>query len=240
MFVQQTGGSGLYQGKQVTGSAPAPGSTTDASGDATYDALGSSSASMPNLDIVSSSVTRPLAATCHPAGTACLRVTIKVANMSTAAALTPDTDSDLVWQTQWLVPASASCDPSLASCASGGLNFDVYAEWTGSGSVQCWAGQNALEQNAEGVQLTYPGTTQLTAPGACSVVGGPNGTITIDVPVTLVSLDPGVAPYSSTLYSVTASTMTLPAQANSVPWTGGVGGIAFNLIDVAPAYDAQP
>jgi hypothetical protein len=240
MFVRQIGGPGLYQAQQVTGSATALGSTTDAAGDATYDALGSSTASMPNLDILSSGITRPPLSSCHPAGTACLRVTMTVANMSTTAPPAPDTDTDLVWQTQWLVPASASCDASLPSCASGGLNFDVYAEWTGSGTIQCWAGQNALEQNAEGIQLTYPGTTQLAAPGACSVVDGPNGTITIDVPVSTVSLDPGVAPYSSKLYSVTASTMTLPAQASSVPSLGGVGGIAFNLIDVAPAYDAQP
>jgi hypothetical protein len=34
--------------------------------------------------------------------------------------------------------------------------------------------------------------------------------------------------------------MTLPAGANSVPAFGGVGGIPFNLIDVAPGYDAAP
>ena len=240
MFVQQIGGPGLYQGKQVSGSTTALGSTNDAAGDATYDALGSSTASMPNLDILSSSITKPLPANCHPAGTACLRVAMKVAKMSTTAPPSPDTDTDLVWQTQWLVPASADCNASLASCASGGLDFDVYAEWPGSGTIRCWAGQNALEQNAEGVQLTYPGSTQLTAPGACSVVNGPNGTITIDVPVSDVSLDAGVTPFSSKLYSVTAATMTLPQQASSVPSLGGVGGIPFNLIDVAPAYDAQP
>jgi hypothetical protein len=34
--------------------------------------------------------------------------------------------------------------------------------------------------------------------------------------------------------------MTLPAGANSVPASGGVDGIPFNLIDVAPGYDAAP
>ena len=107
-------------------------------------------------------------------------------------------------------------------------------------AVACWAGQNAIEQNADGYQLTYPGATQLTAAGACSVADGPGGTITIDVPLSAVSLDAGVAPFSSRLYSVTASTMTLPALAESVPSLAGVGGLPFNVVDVAPSYDAQP
>ena len=243
MFVQQIGGSSVYQGKQVSGSTTPLGSTVDAAGDATYDALGSSSAPMPNLDIVSSSVTKPLASSCHPAGTACLRVTMRVGNMSTAAPASPDTDTDIVWLTQWLVPAAADCNAALASCGTGGLNFDVYAEsnpTVSNGAVQCWVGQNALAQIGNGIQLTYPGTSQLTGPGQCAVVNGPNGTITIDVPISSVSLDAGVAPYSSKLYSVTASTMTLQAQASSVPSLGGVGGLPFNMIDVAPSYDASP
>ena len=66
-----------------------------------------------------------------------------------------------------------------------------------------------------------------------------NGTITIDVPLSLVSLDPGVALFSSKLYSVTASTMTLPQPANSVPSSGGLGGVPFNLIDVVRGFDAK-
>ena len=92
---------------------------------------------------------------------------------------------------------------------------------------------------AEGLEIAYPGTTQITAPGPCAVVPGANGTITIDVPLSLVSLDPGVAPFSSKLYSVTASTMTLPAAADSVPSGGGEGGVPFNLIDVVRGYDAK-
>ena len=60
------------------------------------------------------------------------------------------------------------------------------------------------------------------------------GTITINVPIKDVS-EPGAI--NQTLYSVTASTMTLPQPANSVPSSGGIGGSFFNLIDVAPAYD---
>ncbi|MGZ4339080.1 MAG: hypothetical protein ACXVQ3_03385 [Gaiellaceae bacterium] len=240
MFVTQTGGTGVYARKQPSGGQTALGSTTDPAGDATYDALGAASASMPNLDILSSSISRPAVAACHPAGTACLRVSMQLGNLSLAAPAGPDTDTDLVWLTQWLVPASASCSPTAPSCASGGLNFDVYAESYQGGAVQCWTGQNAVEQNADGLQLTYPGATQLTAPGACAFTTGPGGTVTIDVPQSAVSLDAGVAPFSSRLYSVTAGTMTLPAQANSVPSLAGIGGVAFNLIDVAPAYDASP
>ena len=85
-----------------------------------------------------------------------------------------------------------------------------------------------------------PGTTQLTAPGACAVVPGPNGTITIDVPLSQVSLDPGVAPFSAKLYSVTASTMTLPQPANTIVLAAAaIGGVPFNLIDVVRGYDAK-
>jgi hypothetical protein len=49
-----------------------------------------------------------------------------------------------------------------------------------------------------------------------------------------------VAPYSSRLYSVTASTMTLPVPANTGYFGGGVGGVPFNVIDVAPGYDTAP
>jgi hypothetical protein len=116
----------------------------------------------------------------------------------------------------------------------------VYAESTNGGAIQCWAGQNALEQNADGLQLTYPGSTQIADPGACTAVSGPAGTVTIDVSLALVSLDAGVAPYNNRLNSVTASTMTLPAPANTGFFGGGVGGLPFNLIDVAPGYDAAP
>jgi hypothetical protein len=240
MYVSQNGGSGVYANVQPKGPAILMGSAPDPAGDATYEADGQTSATMPNLDIRSSKVSWPGAKACHPSGAACLRVTMKLTNLSTAAPVSPEADDDLVWLTQWLAPASPACTSSAPSCAHGGLNFMVYAESNQDGAIQCWVGQSAVEQIADGVQLTYPGITQITAPGACAVVPGSNGSITIDVPLSQVSLDPGVAPFSSTLYSVTASTMTLPAQANSVPWASGIGGVPFNLIDVARAYDAHP
>ncbi len=66
---------------------------------------------------------------------------------------------------------------------------------------------------------------------------GPKGNIQIEVPKADVSLDAGVAALDSKLYSVTASTMTLPAPANSDPSPGGIGGVFFNLIDPVRGYD---
>jgi hypothetical protein len=240
MYVRQVGGPGVYKGKSPSGDPVQLNSVSDPAGDATFDAAGQVSADMPNLDILGSSLSFPKANDCHPKGAACLRVTMKVANMSTAAPVSPDTDGDIVWLTQWLDPSDPACASPAPSCQNGGLNFFVYGESTSGGAVQCWTGQNALEQNTGGIALTYPGSTQIAAPGACNVQTGANGSITIDVPRSLVSLDPGVAPFSSKLYSVTASTMTLAQPANTVPWSSGVGGIFFNVVDQARSYDAKP
>jgi len=243
MFVSQNGGSGVYTGVSAKGDAILLNSTTDAAKDATYDAAGLSSANMPNLDILGSSTTWPKSAACHPANTPCLRVSMKVSNLTTAAPASPDTDSDLVWLTQWLVPAATSCTSTAPSCANGGANFMVYAESNGGGAIQCYIGQSSLLpiNGALGLTIVYPGTAQITAPGACAAVQGMNGTITIDVPLSQVSLDAGVTPFNSTrLYSVTPSTMTLPQPANTIFIAGsGILGVPFNLIDVARGYDAK-
>jgi hypothetical protein len=117
----------------------------------------------------------------------------------------------------------------------------VYAESTEGGPISCFAGESTMTfaNGALGLVIAYPGTTQITEPGACEIVPGVNGTITIDVPLSLVGLDPGVASFSSKLYSVTASTMTLPKPANTLPTSGGLLGVPFNLIDVVRGYDAK-
>ncbi len=145
----------------------------------------------------------------------------------------------LIWQTQWLVPARPGCSTSIATCQNGGKNPMVYAESVCGGKIQCWVGENATEVIGGGVALTYPGTTQPTAPGACSAATGPNGKITIDVPKSLVALEAGVTPFSSTLYSVTASTLTAPTAPDSVPSFAGFGGVFFNQIDIARGYNAS-
>jgi hypothetical protein len=249
MYVRQTGGAGLYASTSpVSGDPILLNTTTDPSGDGTYDALGVTSANLPNLDILESSMSKPAAANCHPVNTACYRVKMTLNNLSLLppAAETPgtlDTDSDIVWLTQWLAPADPGCT-SGAGCPEGGKNFFVYGESDASGNVQCFSGENAALLVGGGVSLTYPGTTQITDPAACSVISGPGGTITIDVPIANVSIP---SPLNSRLYSVTASTMTLAAPADSnAPslqpfqlFTGPIGGVLFNLIDVARAYDAN-
>ena len=84
--------------------------------------------------------------------------------------------------------------------------------------------------------LTYPGVTQLPAAN-CLVKTGGNGTITIDVPLSNVN-EPGAI--DNRLHEVTASTMTLQERANSVPPVAGIGGVLFNLIDVAQGYTFDP
>ena len=117
----------------------------------------------------------------------------------------------------------------------------IYGESYNQGPIQCFLGESSMTvgNGAAGLVIAYPGATPITAPGACAVAPGANGTITIDVPLSQVSLDPGVAPFSSKLYSVTASTMTLPQPANTVISAGGIGGVPFNLIDVVRGYDAK-
>src|SRR5207302_8251455 len=132
--------------------------------------------------------------------------------MSLAAPAAPDTDTDLVWLTQWLLPAEPGCvstAPSAPSCVNGGRNFFVYGESNAGGALQCFTGENAATAIGGGVALTYPGATQITGAGACTEVDGANGSVTIDVPISQVSLDSGVPPLDTKLYSVTATTMTL-------------------------------
>ena len=244
MYVRQNGGASVYAGQQIKGDSILLNSASDPAGDATYDALGATSASMPNLDLLASKVSWPSTgkksvSPCHPANTPCLRITMTLANLSTAAPVSPDTDKDLVWLTQWMVPAAPGCTSTAPSCANGGANFMVYAESYDGGPIRCFVGQSSMTfiNGVLGLTIAYPGTTEITDAGACAVVPGANGTLTIDVPLSSVSLDAGVAPLSSRLYSVTASTMTLPEPANTLPTSGGLFGVPFNLIDVVRAYD---
>src|SRR4029079_5714104 len=132
------------------------GSTNDPSGDATYDAAGQTTASMPNLDILSSKLAKPEAKNCHAGGEACYRVTMKLKNLRLTAPVAPDTDSVLIWQTQWLVPAKPGCDESKPTCLNGGRNPMVYAESDSGGDLVCWGGENAVRALGGGSSLTHP------------------------------------------------------------------------------------
>jgi hypothetical protein len=229
MFVRQNAGNGLlvaHSPVNISGLAPFN-AVSDPTGDGKYEVNGVSSANMPQLDITSSSVKLLTTAPCS-ATAPCYQVVMKLNNLSLAPTLTQDPDPDLVWLTQWFVPSTT--DPH------GGKNFFVYAESFNGGALQCFAGENAEQVVGGGVTLTYPGTTQLPAAN-CRATSGPNGTITIDVPLSNVN-EPGAI--DNRLHEVTASTMTLQEHANTNPPVFGIGGSLFNLIDVAQGYTFDP
>ena len=229
MYVRQNGGHGLYAASSpvnISGLTPFN-AATDPAGDGKYEANGTSSASMPQLDIRSSTVSRHTAAPCS-AGAPCYKVVMQLNNLSLAPTVAQDPDPVLVWHTQWLTPATA--DPN------GGKNFHVYAESVNGGALQCYTGENAVFLLGGGAALAYPGTTMLPAAN-CQSTPGLNGTISIYVPVASVSLSGAI---DNRLHEVTASTMTLQQPANASPSFAGIGGVPFNLIDVVQGYTFDP
>ena len=232
MFVRQNSGTGLIASSSpvnIPGLTPFNG-VTDPSGDAKYEAAGLSSANMPQLDILASNVSIAKTAPCSVADP-CYRVTMQLSNLSLAGAAAPDTDADLVWHTQWFVPSTS--DPT------GGRNFHVYAESFNGGALQCFTGQNAETSNGGGFSMAYPGGLTALPADNCQSTLGPNGTITIYVPLSMVSESGAI---DNRLHEVTASTMTLPQRANTDAdvFGVGIGGILFNLIDVAQGYVFDP
>ena len=235
MYVRQNGGTGLFTTPSLVS---VPGITpfnavSDPSGDGKYEVNGTSSANMPQLDVLNSSVTKVTTAPCSISAP-CYKVVMQLSNLSLAPTpvdpgdLTDDPDTDLVWLTQWFVPSSTD--------VNGGKNFHAYAESTNGGTLQCFVGENAIQLVGGGGVLVYPPTTTLP-PANCESTLGPNGNITIYVPLADVN-EPD--PIDNRLHEVTASTMTLAAPANSVPTFGGIGGTFFNLIDVAQGYVFDP
>jgi hypothetical protein len=230
MYVKQNGGPGLLAASSpinLPGLTPFN-STSDPSGDGKYEVNGVSNSNMPQLDILNSSVHKVTTAPCS-AGSPCYEVVMTLNNLSLAPTTAQDPDPDLVWSTQWLIPSTT--DPN------GGKNFHVYAESNNGAALQCFAGENAAIVVGGGVSLTYPGGATALPAANCKSTLGPNGTITIDVPLSMVT---EAAPIDRQLHEVTASTMTLLTKANAVPSTGGIGGSLFNLIDVAQTYVADP
>jgi hypothetical protein len=229
MFVRQNGGTGLLAASSpmnIPGLTPFN-TVSDPSGDGKYEVNGISSTNMPQLDILNSRVSKITTAPCSVTAP-CYQVVMQLNNLTLAPTLTQDPDTDLVWLTQWLVPSKT--DPN------GGKNFFVYAESTNGATLQCFVGENAESVVGGGVTLTYPGATALPAAN-CLFTLGANGTITIDVPLSMVN-EPGAI--DNLLHEVTASTMTLQQPANTVPSVSGIGGSLFNLIDVAQGYTFNP
>jgi hypothetical protein len=231
MYVRQNGGSGL-----VATSSPisTPGLTpfngiSDPSGDGKYEVSGISSANMAQLDILKSSVVKATNAPCSSAAP-CYKFVMQMNNLSLAPTPGQDPDTDLVWLTQWFVPSSTD--------SNGGKNYHVYAESFNGAALQCFVGENAVQLVGGGGVLTYPGRTQLPAAN-CQSVAGPNGSITIYLPIAAVN-EPGAV--DNRLHEVTAATMTLqqPANTNADTFGIGIGGSFFNLIDVVQPYVFDP
>jgi len=231
MYVHQNGGPGLYAPQSplsISGLTPFNG-VLDRAGDGKCEAGGVSSANMPQLDILNSNISIVTTAPCS-AVAPCYKVFMQLNNLSLAPTTAQDPDLDLVWHTQWLVPSTSD--------SNGGKNFHTYAESLNGAALQCFVGENDVQLVGGGGVLTYPGDTQLPA-GNCQSTLGPNGNITIYVPLSNVS---EVNPIDNRLHEVTASTMTLQAPANSVPRDSNTsfGGVFFNLIDVVQGYVFDP
>jgi hypothetical protein len=231
MYVRQNSGPSVFASVGTVNGVPAPtgNCVTDQHLDATFDANGVVGVNQPNLDIWQSCIT---------ASASSYTVTMQVADLTSLApptALPGVGGSTLIWQTQWHVPSTTD--------AHGGKLFMVYMESIGGQPPTCWVGENATTTVGGGVALTYPGLTQLTGTAACSYTVAAPGVITIVVPKSDVS-EPGAL--DANLYSVTASTQTLPSGNAETPSpvvqgvNTGIGGQLFNLIDVAPAYDFNP
>jgi hypothetical protein len=227
MFVRQNGGDGVYKASSpvsIPGLTPSN-SVTDVSADATFDANGVVSATIPNLDITGSSLSQPTPASCA-GGIACYRVVMSINSLASLLppTTTADTDTVIAWLTTWMEPSSSD--------THGGKFFHVYAESNAGATPVCYSGENseAVIADAQGVNflMTYPGQTQITGAG-CSVNQAAN-TITIDVPKSNVTVAGQVGP---TLYSITAATLTLAQPGN----TTNPSEVPPNVIDIAPAYD---
>ena len=153
MYVHQNGGTGLYAAQSpvsISGITPFNG-VLDQSGDGKYEVSGISSANMPQLDILNSSITKVTSATCS-VDSPCYKVFMQLNDLSFAPTTAQDPDLDLLWQTQWFVPSTTD--------ANGGKNFHVYAESYDGADLQCFVGENDFQLVSGGAVITYPGETQ--------------------------------------------------------------------------------
>jgi hypothetical protein len=157
-----------------------------------------------------------------------LQIQMKVADLRSLAPKADAGGATLIWHTQWKVP-------STTDLPNGGKYFHAYMQSIGGGMPTFAAGENATEPQGGGLMATYPGSIPVTG----SYTATAPGVITINVPTNQV-VEPGAI--NNILYSVTSSSMTLPPGFPTAdgPNLNGIGGVPFNLVDVAPAYDFNP
>ena len=223
MFVRQNGGSSVLAARPLVHGQPRRiNSVTVGPHPATYDGAGASSPPQPNLEILGSQVALS-------ADHSTYQVRMLVNDLRSLAADPLAGGATLVWNTQWKVPSAID--------AHGGAYFHAYMESVPGSPPTFWVGQNAIEIGPTGsLNFTYPGSMQVTG----SYTATAPGVITVNVPVGDVAEPSAI---DSLLYSVTASSMSIPLGNAETPpsvFGSGIGGNLFNLIDVAPAYDFNP
>jgi hypothetical protein len=226
MFVRQNGGATLLAQNPVMCGVPAQTNRVfDPRGDATLDAAGVVGPNNPNLDILSSTMARVTVG-----GLPVYQIRMTVSDLTSLLPGPAGGGSVLVWSTQWSAPFGPNTGVN-----NGGHVYHAYMESVNGAAPTFWDGEMATDiANGGNGTVTYPGAHQITG----SYTATAPGVITINVPLSDVS-DP--LALGSTLFSVTSSSMTLPAPAESQPVDlAGVGGVLFNLIDVVQAYDFIP
>jgi hypothetical protein len=224
-FVRQNGGPSLYT---RVGTVHLPAERFNAvqvgSHQATFDTAGVSSTNQPNLELLGSRMQLTNSGSN-------LQIQMLVADLTSLAPKMDAGGKTLIWHTQWKVP-------STTDLPNGGKYFHAYMQSINGGSPTFAAGENAAQQEGGGLLATYPGSIPIPVTNASFTATAP-GVITINVPTNQV-MEPGAI--NNILYSVTSSTMTLtpPVVTADGPNLNGVGGVPFNLVDTAPAYDFNP
>jgi hypothetical protein len=225
-YVRQNGGPSLFASVGTVSLPPERFNSVQVGPHAaTFDSAGVSSSNQPNLEVLGSQMSMPNSNT--------LQIKMLVADLTSLAPKPDAGGTTLVWHTQWKVPSSTDLN--------GGKYFHAYMQSIGGAPPTFAVGENAVEQQGGGLLATYPGQNRypnaVTSPAVTgSFTPTAPGVITINVPVTDVTEAGAI---NKILYSVTSSSMTLTGTADG-PNAFGVGGVPFNLVDVAPAYDFNP
>jgi len=170
----------------------------------------------PNLDLLGSSIVE------HGKT---YRITLRVADLRTLRS--SGADKTLMWLAEWFSPSRTD--------AKGGKNLFASMESTNGARPTFWVGESAERAlPTRAPSFTYPGARRVTG----SYTRSAPGTITIVVPAS-AAFAPN--PVAATLFSVTASTMTLAEPAEKLrpvrDAIGYYGGSFFTLVDSAPSFD---
>jgi hypothetical protein len=219
-FAHQVSGETLY-GTSISASTP-PSGCGNGSPDGYYAANALELADTANMQIAQSCVSGP-----NKKGD--YVVTMSVDNLSSLAVPLTEGGPDAIWLTRWELPTSS---PSLADQ---GHVFYAAMESDNGGPPSFYAGETQTLAYSSGTSigqgffLTYPPQDAVTG----TYTAGSPGTITIDVPASLVG-DPSNAKLA--IYSVSGLTAT-QSEPSSLSETLATN--VFNLIDASASYDSN-